>query len=166
MNIYQHLKVADEMELKKGFAIQARKRYLKDEISDIKHECLELSDWVDGVGDINEWYALVRLGVLLERWGKLKKEYRVCTEILRPREGDITEQMIETAREYPVEQLIDFRRGKAVAFCHEDKNPSMYHATRSNHAKCPVCDKTLDGIGILMARDGLDFISAVKQLGG
>ena len=164
MNIYKHLKLADEMSLSKGFAIQARKRYLKDLVDVNKAECAELFDWIDGYGDVNEFYAINRIGLLLQDRDKLRKEYRKCLEILKPRQGDITEQMIENAREYPVENLLDFRRGKTYAFCHEDKQPSLYHATRTNRANCPVCDKTFDSIGILMARDGLDFIQAVKQL--
>jgi DNA primase len=83
------------------------------------------------------------------------------------KEQEITDEMIISARSYPVDRLIDFGRSKkAKAFCHEDKNPSMYHGTKINKAMCPVCNKAFDSIAILMKRDMMSFKDAVKQLSG
>lgn len=79
-------------------------------------------------------------------------------------DNGITDEMIARAKSFPVDKLIDFTRGKCHAFCHEDKNPSMFHGTRLNLAVCPVCDKKFDPIAILMQRDGMSFIAAVKEL--
>ena len=85
---------------------------------------------------------------------------------VKPSDCDISEDDIYTARAVTVDKLIKFNRGKAVAFCHEDKNPSMFHATRKNLAICPVCDRMFGPIDILIERDGMTFIEAVKYLGG
>lgn len=84
----------------------------------------------------------------------------------KPTVGEITDADIEQARAYPVDQLIKFTRGKATAFCHADKNPSMFHGSRLNVACCPVCDKTFNPVDVLMQRDGFSFIDAVKHLIG
>lgn len=164
MNIHNHMKVAEEMGLHKGFAIQAQKRYLRERIEKITRQMWPIFDWVDGVFDINEVYALFRLQALCEEKSKTMKQLEAVKNILKPNTSGIDETMIETAKLHPIENLVDFRRGKAVAFCHEDKNPSMFHATRTNQAACPVCDKYYNPIDVLMFRDGMSFINAVKSL--
>jgi hypothetical protein len=164
MNIYGHLKVAEEMELHKGFAIQAKKRFITRQLLFIDDDVDYYFGWVDGVFDINEVFALHSLDRLCREKSKLKKEYERIMQILKPTTGDITEAMIESARAYPVEKLIEFNHGKATAFCHEDKNPSMFHATRTNTAACPVCDRHYNSIDVLLQRDGMSFVAAVKQL--
>lgn len=82
----------------------------------------------------------------------------------KPAEGAITDSDVEQARAYPVDQLIKFTRGKATAFCHADKSPSMFHGFRLNLACCPVCDRTFNPIDVLVHRDGYNFIDAVKEL--
>ena len=76
----------------------------------------------------------------------------------------ITESDIEMARSYPVNKLIDFSKGSAVAWCHNDRRPSLYYASRLNFASCPVCQKKFGPIDICMDRDGMTFIDAVKYL--
>lgn len=78
--------------------------------------------------------------------------------------GTVTDDMIEAASNYPVERLVELVRGKTKAWCHEDKNPSAYHGTRTNTIVCPVCDKKFNAIQILMIRDGKTFFDAVKEL--
>ena len=77
---------------------------------------------------------------------------------------DITDQDIESARNYPIDQLIDFRGGKAMAWCHNDKAPSLTHWKKGNKARCFPCNKTYDSISVLMERDNYSFIDAVKAL--
>lgn len=76
----------------------------------------------------------------------------------------ITDEMIQRAKEFPVEQLITFVSGKAYAFCHDDKRPSMTKHKQKNVAYCWACSKGYDPISILMERDGLSFKDSVKEL--
>jgi len=79
---------------------------------------------------------------------------------------EITDEMIERARSTPIETIIEFERG--VARClspkHEDKNPSMYHGKRTNHAICGGCGEKFDAIAAYMAVWGTDFKTTVKRL--
>jgi hypothetical protein len=81
-----------------------------------------------------------------------------------PKKNDITDEDIESARNYPIENLIAFRNGKSAAWCHTDKQPSLTHWKKANKARCFPCDKTYDPISVLMERDGYNFIDAVKAL--
>lgn len=79
--------------------------------------------------------------------------------------GRITDEMIESARNYPIANLIHFNRNKvSTAWCHPDKRPSLVHLTRINRVWCPVCDQKFDPIKVLMTRDGYAFKDAVLRL--
>ena len=152
------------MNLKKSFALQARQRYLNQMLINIDEEYFFYFDWCDGVMDINEHYALLQLDRLCKEKSDTMKELARVKNILKPERSDITDDMIERAKLYPVDKLIDFTRGKAICFNHDDRAPSMYHATRAQRANCPVCDRSFNAIDILMERDGMNFKAAVKQL--
>lgn len=77
----------------------------------------------------------------------------------------ITDDMIERARNYPIERLVDFdRTGKSIAFCHADKTPSLSWWKKGNKATCFPCNKRFDTISLLMERDNFTFAEAVKRL--
>lgn len=77
---------------------------------------------------------------------------------------DITDADIENARAYPIHLLIDFNHGRATAFCHDDRSPSLHHWKKGNKARCFVCDKTYNPIDVLMERDKMSFPEAVRSL--
>jgi hypothetical protein len=109
-------------------------------------------------------------------WEKLDMPYSTVPDIIvemrrliaslerKEKKGDITEDQVEYARNYPIDKLLEFKHGKTICPFHEDTKPSMFHATRTNHANCPVCNKSWDAIEILIQRDNLNFIKAVETL--
>jgi len=130
----------------------------------INHRCYYLADEA-----IRQIYSGDPVWVEIG-WEKLDEVIRL-RESLKPRpmvaDGDkVTDEMVERARDYPVDKLINFSHGKATAFCHDDRNPTMYHAFRSNRANCPACNLSFDAIKVLMVRDGYTFAEAVRRLGG
>ncbi|MBE0427884.1 MAG: hypothetical protein IBX72_14720 [Nitrospirae bacterium] len=70
--------------------------------------------------------------------------------------------MIEQAREYPIENLINVRRNMAVCPFHNDKQPSL--SIKHNRFYCFGCHAKGDVIEFLMRRDGLSFKEAVNFL--
>ena len=73
----------------------------------------------------------------------------------------------DIALRFPIENIVQFDgRGKAVAFCHNDANPSLSWNRKSNRATCFVCGKSFNPIDVLMFRDGYSFREAVIKLGG
>lgn len=128
-------------------AANLRIRYLKDRYKELqKFPQSEAKIWMQDI---------------MEEIDYLNKQ--VVARIQQP--GDkITDTMVNNARDYPIDQLIDFTRGSATAWCHNDKSPSLAHLTRINKAKCFVCDKVFDSIDVYMEQMGCDFVTAVRSL--
>jgi hypothetical protein len=74
----------------------------------------------------------------------------------------ISPEMIEQAREYPIENMIEVKKGMALCPFHDDRNPSM--SIRNNLFHCFGCGEKGDAIDFVMKRQGLSFTEAVKTL--
>ena len=160
-NFRQGAEIAKDFELTVQYAMNARRRFLNEELELID---LEIAFYDDYEGDVlSEHFSLRQYSFLSEERAKIKQELRGIKNVTIRKPG-ITDEMIEQARNYPVDKLIEFIRGNAIAFCHNDKRPSMFHGTRTNTAQCPVCGKSFDSIAILMERDNMDFKTAVLTL--
>ena len=155
------MKEAEEMGVTTQYAVNCRRRFLTEELERIDLELAWYEDY-EGAPD-SEYFALTQVSQLGEDKARIHAELRRLKKVTLPQTG-ITDEDIDRARESNITSVIEFTKGKAIAFCHEDRNPSMYHATRLNLAICPVCDKKFDAIGVLMQRDGYSFQSAVRQL--
>lgn len=78
---------------------------------------------------------------------------------------DISDLMIERAREYPVKNLIEIKPNKHARCInpeHDDKNPSM--AVYDDHVYCFSCGYHADAIEIYRTTEGVSFREAVKSL--
>jgi hypothetical protein len=97
--------------------------------------------------------------------GAWRKELAQIERMLRKEnKGDISDSDIAAAREYPIDKVVEFHKGKALAWCHPDSTPSLTYMSKNKVAWCPVCNRYFDAISVLMERDGLNFPQAVKQL--
>jgi hypothetical protein len=104
-----------------------------------------------------------------ERIVKLSKsihqQLREIYTIRRPdrqRTNRITLDMIEQARQYPLEDLYPFKGHMAVCPFHNDRNPSM--SLKNNRVRCWGCGWSGDTIAFLMAKEGVGFTEAVRRL--
>ena len=71
---------------------------------------------------------------------------------------------VERARNYPIENIIKVRRGKAICPFHDEKTPS-FHVYSDNHAYCfGGCGRHYDAIDVAMKVHGVSFKDAVKML--
>jgi len=80
----------------------------------------------------------------------------------------LTEDQIQTAREYPVVDLIETKRIKESFCCpfHEEKTPS-FHVYKDNHWYCFGCGKHgQNAIDFVVEKQKLSFPDAVRFLGG
>lgn len=109
-----------------------------------------------------EWFAGALVSILTE--GKLPEVKRPMKKRLRV-DGQITDFMIEAARSYPIENLIQVSRGK-MARCispdHTDKNPSM--DIRNNFCYCYSCHFSADAIKVYQILNNCTFPEAVRAL--
>jgi len=80
--------------------------------------------------------------------------------------NEITPEMIVRAREYKLENLIEFdAKGVAKCFNHEEKTGSLHLNKKQNTARCfGSCQKTFNPLHVLTKRDGMSFPDAVRKL--
>jgi len=101
-----------------------------------------------------------------EGLSKRIRGYEVSIEVLegkRSEKNTITDEMIERAREYPIENLLELgmnRRAKCVFHQGEDFNMDI----RKNFAHCYVCGASGDTIKVYQAQHGANFREAVLAL--
>lgn len=117
---------------------------------------------IDSDGDYGERACLQ---MVISKWQKLQKPLLQEIEyMLRPRDNQITPEMLQRAREYPITNLIEFVKGKTkcISGTHEDKNPSMSY--KPNFVHCFSCGYHADSIKVAMQVKNLSFVEAVKWL--
>lgn len=107
-----------------------------------------------------EKIKLAALERLLDREGPMKKEAK---------EGEITDSMIQRAKEYPFEDLLPetLKRGRCRCPVHNGKN-TLSFSIKDNRGTCFSCGwpngKSGDTIQFLMDTQGLTFVEAVRRL--
>jgi hypothetical protein len=155
---HKTLRVAAEHGVNKTWSANQRITYLKGEI--------EFNQRLISSGRIN--FRSIKTAKI---WNdEMEKEICYLTKkkviiLEKPNElMRLTEEEIKIANRHPIEHLIDFKNGKATAWCHEDKHPSLTLWRHGNRAKCWSCDKGFSPIDVLMSRDNMGFIEAVRLL--
>lgn len=125
-------------------------------------EIMWLDKFAHTQDEINKQFVVHELNKLNKRVKKLE----MMLEFTRrdPRPGEITPQMVESARSFPVDSLVEFKGNRAIAFCHDSDSFSMSFNKRVNRVHCFVCNKSFNPIDILVERDGMSFIDAVGYL--
>lgn len=121
------------------------------------------------IKEIIAWYdKLKEYG--LEAYMDISKQYAELSRInkekdayLKPKylEG-ITDDMIQQAREFPIDQLIEVKNNWAICPFHNDKNPSAY--CKNNYLYCFSCKEQADTIKLYQHLYNCDFKTAVKNL--
>jgi hypothetical protein len=93
---------------------------------------------------------------------KLEREINFIVSSSEKGDGKITPEMIERAKDYPLENLIEVKHGKALCCFHDDHNPSM--GIKNNRYHCFACGAKGDPIDFISKRDGVSFHEAVRWL--
>lgn len=109
--------------------------------------------------------AIMSLWKIQEKTKQLKKingELYYLEHKDEVKEGQITEEMIERARQYPFEQLVEIKKGFISCPFHNEKSSSFY--IKNNFGYCFGCQESADTIKYVMQVEGLTFIETVKRL--
>lgn len=98
---------------------------------------------------------------------KLLKEIKELSWALMKKEDiekyEITNEMIEAAKKYPFENLIEANKaGFAVCPFHKEEKPSFY--IKNNFGYCFGCNWNGDTIQFVMEKNKLNFMEAVRYL--
>ncbi len=102
-------------------------------------------------------------------WQEIKKQKGELEKVSRQirmrneKTHGITDEMIQRAKDFPLESLVDPGRNRMVS-CpgHEDNKPSCY--IKNNYAYCCSCGRSWDTIEWVSDMEGLNFIEAVRRL--
>ncbi len=115
---------------------------------------------------VPEWFQEIsksRLKKYIEEYNKITRQIEF---LKNPNlNSSITPEMIEFARDYPIEELdelITVKNGKAYCPFHDDKKPSM--SVTGNLFHCFGCGEKGNTITFVMKMTGLDFVGAVKYI--
>jgi hypothetical protein len=121
-----------------------------------------LGSWQDYMDCITNGIPEMTIKECVDELTRLQKALKYINA--PPQINEVTQDMIDAVRLIPVDQVVQFDRGTAKCFNHEDNAPSAYWAKRVNKLSCPVCAKMWDVIDIKMIRDNVPFIEAVREL--
>lgn len=116
---------------------------------------------------------LVALVLLKERKDEEKAKLAALKRLLerespmkpKPKEGEITDDMIAKAKDHPMEYLLPepLKRGRCKCPVHSGKN-EMSFSVKNNQGKCWSCHWEGDSIQLLMDLTGKSFPDAVRYL--
>ena len=148
--------------------LKSRKKEFELKISEANQHNKEMKE---SFFDIKENLSWLRLAIIsLYNVPDLNREIKKIDGELNYLESknknsktEINDEMIERAKEYPFENLVDLNRSKFI-LCpfHDDSKPSFF--IKNNFGFCFSCGKSADTIDFVMQTRSLTFIEAVKSL--
>jgi len=148
--------------------------YLKERLENLKKESEKLADEIQKnlkriYKNIKDEFAVwFNEEIVRVWWGKnlnqLSREISKLEWLLHPKKvkGQITDSMIEQARNYPFKDLVGTQKDFILCPFHKEKRPSFY--IKNNWGYCFSCGYHADTIKFLQDRDHLSFQEAVKKL--
>ena len=93
---------------------------------------------------------------------KKEEKFKELEKIDNKMKARIDDDMIRSARNYPIDRLLTIKNNFALCLWHRDKNPSMY--CKNNYVHCFSCGKTGDSIDVYMQLNNCSFVEAVIDL--
>lgn len=154
-----------------GWMKERRKEYLIKEMLRCLFFLTPFRKWYEEATERNADYLTKRIIQIFasydywkKRMYKLSMEYKF-TILRKTNRSEITPDMIEKAREYPIQEIVEINRsGFSLCPGHDDHHPSM--DCRNNFCFCYVCGWCGDSIALYMKKNNVDFVMAVKFLSG
>lgn len=145
-------------------ALKCHMTFLRQQIIDKKAYLEELEHDVQHTTGLTKAFLEQSIARVRDDIKRLRGKH---SRLVTPQQSinGITDDDVIAARDYPIENLIEFgRNGRCIAFCHKSNTESMRWNKESNTVTCFVCSKTFNPIDTLIERDGYAFIDAVKEL--
>ena len=124
-------------------------------------------------GDIKMVFVMFAQYLWYEKTRKINRQVSKLKRLIPRQEmfdGEITQDMIDRAREFPLEQLVDGskrrQQGSLVLLCpfHQEKTPSFRINLSRNRYHCFGCNEDGDSIDYIMKTHEVDFLEAVRKL--
>ncbi len=142
---------------------EARLRFLNKERIFLQKKIAKYPAWIEKSNkDIDQELLLGSMEACEKKLKKIEYTIKILSGI-ENNKNEVTNEMIEHAKQFPIEALVDVNN-KKFAHCvnHDDKNASMY--CKNNFGYCFSCGWSGDTISILMKISGLSFKESVIRL--
>ena len=145
-------------------AIKTKMRYFRQSIDEIQDD---IRHWNEMIWGLEDQAAITLLNRRIERLDRKQRGFNIRIKNLEQDHqvsiNSITSEQIEAARAFPIEDLLEnIHRHRLRCPFHDDQHPSA--SIKNNKLRCWVCSKTWNPIDLVMQRDGLTFINAVRRL--
>lgn len=150
-------------EVDPAWAKERRLSYLKSELSTVMAEIKRLEERHMSAPPFEQESMLDSYSGLKKTKNKLEAQINILL-MKKKEKDDISPELILLARDYPITDLIEAKRGMANCVFHDDKRPSM--SLKFNRYHCFSCGAKGDVIDFIQHRDGLNFTDAVRFLAG
>ena len=150
-------------EVDEEWAKGRRREYLGEAIRKLEREISALCGETPDEGtrdDLTRMFNRLRVQDLEHQKGRLAWELRSLSR--RGKRNGLEPFQIEKARAFPMEELVETKRGMMLCPLHEDTHPSML--VKKGFGYCFSCGGHLDSIGYLMNVRGMRFREAVEAL--
>jgi DNA primase len=103
-----------------------------------------------------------KLPIQIEQDNYLQKKEKLKLYMKPMKKGEMN---IAKAKEYPIDQLLEFRGSHCCCIFHDERTPSMKYYPKTNRAHCfGACGKSFDSIDIYQQLNNVDFATAVQAL--
>ena len=157
---------SEDMGVDLPWALERRKSYLTGEISLYTGEASNLISALAGKDSLNRELIFTWVKECNETIKKLEREMSLLKPVSNKSGKEITEDMITRAKEYPIKNLLPnpVRNNLTNCISHSDKTPSM--SIKNNRVYCFSCGFKGSVIDVAMQLNGVDFKTAVRELGG
>ncbi len=152
------------MDVDLQWALDARKKYLNSEIG---FHANAVNNLILSLAGKNSLTRELALRWIKEHDGEMKILQREIA-FLKPSsnvsKNEITDTMIQKARNYPIKDLLSnpIKHNMTNCIAHNDNNPSM--SVKDNWARCFSCGFKGDVIDVYMRLNNTDFKTAVNNL--
>lgn len=155
-----------------GWIKSRKKSYLRGQMFCYLGHLIPFFQWYNEATERGALYiikAIISIFAQYEKWEKKLKRAKLEYDSLSSHnyhiKGRLTQDMIEMAKEYPINQIIEVNK-KNFALCpfHQDTHPSLY--CKNNFYHCFSCGASGSTIDLYMKLHNVDFKQAVKFLSG
>ena len=150
-----------EFDIPMQWAISRRKLFLETEINYLEQHQKTMAQLMSGATSQDRDFIFASIIQCSKEIQDFKREIYFITQNDKIK-NEITDEMIERAKGYPLSQLLEVKNNMALCINHAERNPSM--DCRNNFAYCYSCNWRGDSIDVAMKLHAINFIDAVKSL--
>lgn len=154
-------------EFTKENADWVKKRRLEFLDGELKRINKKIISGIEQANCYESWFFVTIYKAFVEpfkkEWEKVYREIQMYKNPKFVELQEISDEDIEKAKNYPIENLIEVNKeGFALCLFHDDHHPSMY--CRKNYYYCFSCNASGSTIDLYMYLNNVNFIEAVRFL--